>query len=121
MEFIQGALYFLKDYFFDFVQEDYLKKNYSQTKRPHYFAVRDNGTGLLWMVPCSSRVEKYEALIRKKQAQHKPTNTIKIITIFNKKSVLLFQDMFPVSEQYVDGPYIKGGQLVRISDPFTPE
>ena len=40
-----------------------------------------------------------------------------VVKIFGKKSVLLFQDMFPVLPSYIDGPYIKGGQLVRITDP----
>ena len=40
-----------------------------------------------------------------------------VVKIFGKKSDLLFQDMFPVLPSYIDGPYIKGGQLVRITDP----
>ena len=27
------------------------------------------------------------------------------------------QDMFPVIAKYIEGPYIKGGQPVRIADP----
>ncbi|MDO5415604.1 MAG: hypothetical protein Q4F29_00245 [Lachnospiraceae bacterium] len=37
--------------------------------------------------------------------------------IFNNRTVLLFRDMFPVAERYIDGMYIKGGQPVRIADP----
>ena len=37
--------------------------------------------------------------------------------IFDRKTVLLFQDMFPVTVEYIDGQYIKGGQPVRIADP----
>ncbi len=69
------------------------------------------------MVPCSSKIEKFEKLILKKQSENKPTDSVRIIKIFGKKSVLLFQDMFPVLPSYIDGPYIKGGQLVRITDP----
>ena len=57
------------------IQDPYLKVNYGDTKRPHYFAFRDS------------------------------------------KTVLLFQDMFPVIARYIDGQYIKGGQPVRIADP----
>ena len=35
----------------------------------------------------------------------------------DRKTVLLFQDMFPVVAKYIDGQYIKGGQPVRIADP----
>lgn len=69
------------------------------------------------MVPCSSKVEKFEQIIQHKQANHKPTDSICIIKIFGHKSVLLFQDMFPILPKYISGPYIKGGQLVRITDP----
>ena len=75
MEISTGSLYFVSDDFFAKIQDPYLKVNYEDTKRPHYFAFRD------------------------------------------RKTVLLFQDMFPVIARYIDGQYIKGGQPVRIADP----
>lgn len=117
MEIVTGSLYFVSDDFFAKIQDPYLKANYEDTKRPHYFAFRDNRTGLYWLVPCSSRIEKFERLVMKKQEQHKPTDTIKIVKIFDRKTVLLFQDMFLVIARYIDGQYIKGGRPVRIADP----
>lgn len=117
MEILTGYLYFVSDDFFEKIQDPYLKVNYEDTKRPHYFAFVDNITGLYWLVPCSSKIEKFERLILKKQEQHKPTNTIKIVKIFDRKTALLFQDMFPVTAKYINGQYIKGGQRVRIADP----
>lgn len=52
-----------------------------------------------------------------KQKKHKPTDTIRIVKIFDRKTALLFQDMFPAAAKYIDGQYIKGGQPVRIADP----
>lgn len=117
MEIMTGSLYFVSDDFFAKIQDPYLKINYKDTKRPHYFAFKDSKTGLYWLVPCSSKIEKFERLIQKKQEQHKPTDTIKIVKIFDQKTVLLFQDMFPITAAYIDGQYIKGGQPVRIADP----
>lgn len=117
MKILTGSLYFVSDDFFAKIQDPYLKVNYEDTKRPHYFAFKDSKTGLYWLVPCSSKIEKFERLILKKQEQHKPTDTIKIVKIFDRKTVLLFQDMFPVTAEYIDGQYIKGGQPVRIADP----
>ena len=117
MEILVGSLCFVTDELFLRVNDPYLKINYETTKRPHYFAVRDEKSELYWLVPCSSKIEKFELLIQKKKEAHKPTDTIKIVKIFGKKTVLLFQDMFPVTESYIDGPYIKGGQYVRIADP----
>lgn len=117
MEILTGSLCFVSDHFFAKIQDPYLKINYENTKRPHYFAYNDHHTGLYWLVPCSSKIEKFERLIQKKQEQHKPTDTIKIVKIFDRKTVLLFQDMFPVTASYIIGQYIKGGQPVRIADP----
>lgn len=117
MEIITGSLYFVSDEFFAKIQDPYLKINYENTKRPHYFAFKDSETGLYWLVPCSSKIEKFECLIQKKQEQHKPTDTIRIVKVFDRKTVLLFQDMFPVIARYIDGQYIKGGQPVKIADP----
>ncbi|MCM1088296.1 MAG: hypothetical protein NC419_09070 [Muribaculaceae bacterium] len=117
MDILTGNLYFVSNDFFTKIQDPYLKANYQLTKRPHYFAVRDSKTMLYWLIPCSSKIEKFERLILKKQEQHKPTDTIKIVKIFNRKTALLFQDMFPVTAKYIEAQYIKGGQPVRIADP----
>lgn len=112
-----GSLYFVTDEFYTKVQDPYLKMNYDHTKRPHYYAYEDPGTGLYWLVPCSSRVDKFEQLIERKHAMHKPTDTIQIVRIFGRRTVLLFQDMFPIAAVYISAPYVKGGQIVRIADP----
>ena len=117
MEILPGNFYFLSDNFFKKVQDPYLKKDYDSTKRPHYFSFQDDNTGLYWLVPCSSKVEKFEKLIQKKREQHKPTDTIQIIKLLDKKTVLLFQDMFPVREEYIESLYVKRGQIVRIGNP----
>lgn len=87
MEIIAGSLYFVSNDFFAKVNDPYLKINYESTKRPHYVAFLDNATGLYWLVPCSSKIEKFERLIQKKKEQHKPTDTIKIVKIFDRKTV----------------------------------
>ena len=69
MEYIPGHVYFVKDEFFDLVQDPYLMKYYPETKRPHYYAIQDRKTGLFWMIPCSSKVDKYKGIIaRQKKA-----------------------------------------------------
>ncbi len=107
MEIIAGSLYFVSNEFFAKVNDPYLKINYESTKRPHYFAFLDSATGLYWLVPCSSKIEKFERLIQKKKEQHKPTDTIKIVKIFDRKTALLFQDMFPATARYIDGSVYK--------------
>lgn len=38
MEILTGSLYFVSDAFFTKIADPYLKINYENTKRPHYFA-----------------------------------------------------------------------------------
>lgn len=117
MKIIAGNVYFVRDSFFQRVADPYLKINYDTTKRPHYFAFQDAETSLYWLVPCSSKIEKFEQILNQKKERHKPTDTVKIVTIQSKKTALLFQDMFPTTAGYIDGPYIRGGQPVYIADP----
>ena len=119
MELLKGAFYFVADEFFEKVNDPYLKMNYEKSKRPHYFAFYDDKTELIWLIPCSSKIEKFERIIENKNKQHKPNDTILIAKVFNKKTVLLLQDMFPVTNHYIEQAYIKGGQIVRIYDKNT--
>lgn len=117
MEISTGKLYFVSDSFFAKINDPFLKVDYEHTKRPHYLAFKDSITSLLWLVPCSSKTEKYERIIAQKKSAHKPVDTLKIVVIQDKKTVLLFQDMFPVIDKYIDSPYVKGGQPVYIANP----
>jgi len=117
LEIKAGCLYFIDDAFFEKVNDPYLKINYDNTSRPHYMAFFDASSSLYWLVPCSSKVEKYEKIIKQKQKNRRPTDSIKVVKIQDNKSVLLFQDMFPTSARYIKEQYIRGGQAVYIADP----
>ena len=117
MEIIKGCLYFVLDSFFEKINDPFLKINYEQTKRPHYFAYKEPETCLHWFVPCTSRVDKYERIIQKRRAQNKSTYGLKVIKVQGDANALLFQDMFPITEKYIQAPYIRGGQIVRVVDP----
>ncbi len=112
MDLYEGYFYFIKDSFFDKVQDPYLMCNYPNTKRPHYLPYIDPKTGFYWMIPCSSKVSKYQEIVNNKIRQHKSHDTIQFITIAGRPSVLLFQDMFPVSQDYIENQYInKNGPI----------
>lgn len=117
MEIKKGFLYFVSDDFFEKANDPFLKKDHETTKKPHYFAFQDKIPPLIWIVPCSSKIEKYEKIVAAKQAAGKPTDIIKIVKIQDKKEALLFQDMFPILPQYLSYAYIRGEQPVYIADP----
>ena len=59
----EGYVYHIKDEYFEKVQDDNLMQNKEgSTYRPTFYCLRDNKTSLLWMVPLSSRVEKFKAI-----------------------------------------------------------
>lgn len=117
MDYTTGNVYFIEDAFFELVADPYLMINYDTTMRPHYYAVRDPKTALLWMIPLSSRVKKYETLIADRKKRKKQTMGARIIKLQGKKSVLLFQNMFPVCEKFIAEQYYKWGVPVSLADP----
>lgn len=116
MDFVNGRLYFINDEFFDYIGEEYLKANKETTKRPHYYAFKDSSTNLMWVIPCSTQVEKYKDIINKKIENNKKHDHIKIIKVNGIEEAFLFQDMFPIIEKYISNPYIKKNAFMEIKD-----
>lgn len=65
MEIKTGYLYHIKDEFFKSVNDNSLMMNHEQgMKRPTYFTIKDKE--ILWFIPISSKVDKYQRIIDKK-------------------------------------------------------
>ena len=60
----EGYFYHIKDEYFSTVNDSTLMSNYENGRyRPHYFAVKDSvNPNIYWMIPVSSRYEKYKGL-----------------------------------------------------------
>ena len=96
-----GYLYHIKDEYFDVVNDDNLMTNHERgKKRPTYFTIKDKE--ILWFIPLSSKVEKYQKIIDKKANKYGRCNTILIREILGKDSVILLQNAFPTLEKYID-------------------
>lgn len=61
----ERGFYIIKDKFFKDMDEPYLKGN-KEANRPHYYCFKEDVTGLYWMIPLSSRIDKYKNIISKK-------------------------------------------------------
>ncbi len=119
--------YFISDDFFNkFPQEEFLMQNKQERHaRPCFFVFADpEHSDLLWCVPISSQVNKYNAIIKNKFAQlqqkgiHYPKcSTIRFAKVLGHSSAFLIQNMFPVTKQYVREEYLdtKTHQPVTIS------
>ena len=74
--------------------------------RPHYYALADSD-GLFWMIPLSTKVEKYAGKIAETEKLHGKNSCFMylIAPIHGKDRAVLICDMFPVSEKYILRPY----------------
>ncbi len=113
------SFYVIKDEFFDKFNDPYLKGN-KEENRPHYYCFNDETPDLYWVIPMSSRIEKYRKIIETKIAQHKPCDILHICKMSSgKENVFLIQDMFPITQKYILRPYTIGSNtlsLVKESD-----
>lgn len=108
---VERGFYILKDNFFDIMADPYLKNN-KDGNRPFYYCVKSekNGKDVYWMIPLSSKTEKYQRIIDKKTEERKPCDGIYITKLPNGlNSVFLIQDIFPVTDIYIERSYTLGG------------
>ena len=104
MEVQQGYSYHIKDEFFNMVQDKYLMSNKENGNyRPHFYTIQDKkNQELYWMIPISSQVEKYKAIIEKKKRKYGKCNTIIIGKFAGKENAFLIQNAFPVIASFFD-------------------
>lgn len=116
---IERGFYIVKDKFFKDMDDPYLKGN-KEANRPHYYCFKDEGTNLYWMIPLSSRIEKYRKIMNKKIENKKPCDIIHIIKLDNgKESVFLIQDMFPIKEEYIEREYTIAGNHLKVTSEHS--
>jgi hypothetical protein len=107
---IPGYVYHIKDSFFDLAQDDKLMKNREgDAYRPTYFCLRDSKTDLLWVVPMSSRVDKYKVYVDKDIVRYGRCLKIVIGNYSGKNNAFLLQNMFPILPKYIDHAHTLDG------------
>ena len=124
-----GYIYHIKDDFFDKINDKGLMINHENgkarptyftiKKRPTYFTIKDKD--ILWFIPLSSKISKYQPIIDKKIKKYGSCKSIMISEIANKKSVILLQNAFPTLEKYIDHPHTINGAPVRVADNLKDE
>lgn len=115
MKFEKGYAYHIKDDFFDKIKDPNLMQNKENgSYRPTYYCMKDKNTNLLWVVPMSTKVEKYQAIYDKQLAKYGKCLTIVIGKYDGKKAAFLLQNMFPITERYLDHIHIKKGNPVPV-------
>ena len=120
MEIKTGYIYHIKDEFFDKIKDKGLMINHENGRaRPTYFTIKDKD--ILWFIPLSSKVDKYQVIIKKKKKKYGSCRSIMISEIANKPSVILIQNAFPVLEKYIDHPHMVDGKPLKVIDTLKEE
>ncbi len=98
-----GYVYHIKNEYFDFAKDEKLMKNHENgSTRPTYFCIKNPDSKILWFVPMSSKVEKYKKLLDKKISKKGVCDTIVIGKYRRKDAAFLIQNIFPITEKYID-------------------
>ena len=103
-EYSVGFAYHISDRYFAFVNDPTLMTNKEDgCYRPHFFCFRDFSTpDLIWAVPLSSKVEKYQEIRNKKIERYGSCCTIVLGDFAGRPCAFLVQNMFPLTERYID-------------------
>ena len=98
-----GYVYHIKDGYFEFAKDEKLMKNHENgNTRPTYFCIKNTDSKILWFIPMSSKVEKYRKLQEQKIEKNGVCDTIVIGKYRRKDVVFLIQNIFPITEKYID-------------------
>jgi len=99
----EGYVYHIKNEYFEFVKDEKLMTNHEgDSTRPNYFCIKINDENVMWFVPRSSKVEKYKKIIQNKMKKYKKCDTIVIGNYRGREHAFLIQNMFPITEKYID-------------------
>lgn len=111
LKLVTSGFYILKNDFFVDMNDPYLKNN-KDGNRPFYYCVKGekDGKDIYWMIPLSSRIEKYRNIISSKISANKPCDGLYIAKLpSGVESAFLIQDIFPTSDKYIEREYTLGG------------
>ena len=120
MDIKTGYLYHIKDEYFRVANDESLMQNHEKgKKRPTYFTIKDKD--ILWFIPVSSKVEKYQKIIDNKIEKYGFCNTIIIRKIADEDAAILLQNAFPTLEKYIDHVHTVDGVPLKVPTDLQNE
>ena len=128
MAMISGHFYYIDDqYFVDFPDDRLMQNKETVGGHPHdrpcFYAFKDEKTGLYWMIPFSSQVNKFKGYYNSKIKRYGKCDTIIFGEVLGFEKAFLIQNMCPVTEEYIKNEYIdkKASVPVRIDGRLEAE
>lgn len=113
MDIKQHGIYILKDSYYDIYNNGRMMDN-KQQSRPHYLAIEING--ILWMIPLSSKVEKYKEKIQEQESTGHECLYYHIGKIAGRECAFLIGNMIPVTKSYISREYTISGIPYVVKD-----
>ncbi len=121
-----GRFYYIEDKYFIEFPDTMLMQNKEMINgqahnRPCFYAFQDSNTLLYWMIPISSRVNKFRGYYNKKVAQYGSCDTIVFGELLGHEKAFLIQNMCPITEIYIKNEYVSSNVPVRIDGILEKE
>ena len=115
-----GCFYFIKDSFFDVIDDSELMQNKENgNKRPCYYCFKSKEyDSIIWFIQ-----KIYDKKLQKqiKLGKTPSIDTIVFGNVANTYSAFLIQNMFPVTEEYIESQYIKNKVAIKLSNKLQNE
>ena len=100
---ITGHFYFLKpEYTQQFANPKFMNNN--EHNRPYFCAFTEDSR-IFWLVPISSKVDKFERIYNNKVSRYGKCDTIDFCHILGRKKAVLIQNMCPVTQEFILNEY----------------
>lgn len=97
-----GFFYHIKDTFFEDAKDATLMSNKEgKSYRPHFLAIQDvHNPDIFWMVPVSSKFEKYQKIYDRQMSKYKKCTKIVLGKCGGLDAAFLIQNAFPIIADY---------------------
>ena len=106
MKIKKNGFYLIKDEFFKKMHDPSLPSQ--KNGRPMYYCISDkNNKDIFWVIPMTTKMSKVNRIISQEGGEGKCK--IYVINSSEKNSAFNIQDIFPISENYIEREYTKNG------------
>ena len=103
----QGKFYFVSDEFYKKYKEyGIIGNDGGEHGRPCCYLFKTDTSEVYWMVPISSKTEKYQQIYDNSIKKYGICDNVVFGYVLGRKRAFLVQNLFPVSEKYITSIYI---------------
>lgn len=119
----KGCFYFISDEYFDKFRKENLMTNKEIIhgeihNRPCYYAFQDDvEKRIFWMIPVSSKIEKYSAEYNKSMEKYNMCDTISFGYLKGERNAFLLQNMCPITCKYILNQYLYADSKLPVHIP----